>query len=157
MTPGLARGPPFPSKATKNSVVAVASLDKPSVPLVVGLCEIDIGSLSQVQGAKGHAVRGLHWEGDEIWSWSQAAHLGRPAPNLISGWEDADLSLSHGVESLTVEDSDSEAENGGVALDNKARNEHIDGEDVEPFKVVESSRPEMSTKGIIDTSSSGFC
>ena len=70
MTPGLAGGPPFPKEATKNAVAAVASIENPSVPKVVGICEIDIGSLSQVQGAKGHALRSEHWEGDELWAWS---------------------------------------------------------------------------------------
>jgi translation initiation factor 2D len=90
MTPGLARGPPFPPKATKGSVVAVAGLERPSVPVVVGTCEIDVSGLQSVQGVKGHAVRGLHWCGDEIWSWSSSGQKGREPPEALEGWDDID-------------------------------------------------------------------
>ncbi|KKY28727.1 putative translation machinery-associated protein [Diplodia seriata] len=42
MTPGLQNGPPFPQKAKKGAVVAVASLENPTVPVAVGVCEIDV-------------------------------------------------------------------------------------------------------------------
>ncbi|EOD52216.1 putative rna binding protein ligatin protein [Neofusicoccum parvum UCRNP2] len=56
MTPGLQNGPPFPQKAKKGAVVAVASLESPTVPVTVGVCEIDVSALQQVQGARGHAL-----------------------------------------------------------------------------------------------------
>lgn len=157
MTPGLARGPPFSSKAIKDSIVAIASLDKPSVPMVVGICEIDVASLQQVQGAKGHAVRGEHWDGDEIWAWSPAGKPGGSAPEHIEGWEvDADdTSLREGVEHLAVEEEDDDAEEGGVSLSQgseqhprpELRNGFVEGEDAEPYERVEEEEKELSTKG----------
>ncbi|KAG0154896.1 hypothetical protein PDIDSM_468 [Penicillium digitatum] len=88
MTPGLANEPPFPERAIKGAVVAVASLDRHTVPLFVGICEIDVSALGEVQGTKGHAVRGLHWEGDELWAWSSASLPGRPAPEYLEGWDE---------------------------------------------------------------------
>ncbi|EAU39095.1 conserved hypothetical protein [Aspergillus terreus NIH2624] len=88
MTPGLADEPPFPERAVKGAVVAVAGLDKHTVPMFVGICEIDVSALGEVQGTKGHAVRGLHWEGDEIWAWSSASRPGQPAPEYLEGWDD---------------------------------------------------------------------
>ncbi|KAL4895949.1 hypothetical protein BDV59DRAFT_146983 [Aspergillus ambiguus] len=88
MTPGLADDPPFPQRAVKGAVVAVAGLGRHTVPLFVGVCETDVSALGEVQGTKGHAVRGLHWEGDEIWSWSLASRPGQPAPEYIEGWDD---------------------------------------------------------------------
>lgn len=88
MTPGLANDPPFPERAVKGAVVAVASLDRHTVPLFVGVCEIDIAGLGEVQGTKGHAVRGLQWEGDEIWAWSSSSRPGQPAPEYLEGWDD---------------------------------------------------------------------
>ena len=157
MTPGLARGPPFPTKATRDSIVAIASLEKPSVPMVVGICEIDIAKLQQVQGAKGHAVRGEHWDGDEIWAWSPAGKLGGSAPEHIDGWDTdaSDASLSEGVEHLTVEDDDEDGEEGGVSLgqelEHKTRlesqNEFVEGEDAEPYEAKGEEDKELSTKG----------
>lgn len=151
MTPGLARGPPFPSKARENSIVAIASIEKPSVPRVVGECDINVASLRQVQGAKGRAVRGHHWEGDEIWAWSQGGKPGGEAPDMIDGW-DLELEskeLNEGNDNISIGDQD---DDGGVLLDSQAdeapkdtsRNEHLEGEDAEEFKAPEK---EMTTKG----------
>ncbi|KAF9882830.1 hypothetical protein FE257_005103 [Aspergillus nanangensis] len=88
MTPGLADDPPFPERAVKGAVVAVAGLDRDTVPLFIGICEIDISALGEVQGTKGQAVRGLHWEGDEIWAWSSSSRPGQPSPAYLEGWDD---------------------------------------------------------------------
>lgn len=159
MTPGLARGPPFPSKAIKDSVVAIASLDKPSVPMVVGICEIDVASLHQVQGAKGHAVRGEHWDGDEIWAWSSVGKPGGGAPEHIEGWDvdTTDGNLRVGVDQLTIEDDDDDAEEGGVSLSQEPeqhtrlepRNEFVEGENARPYEVVGEEEKELSTKGML--------
>lgn len=87
MTPGLTRGPPFPSKATKGSVVAIAALEKPSVPMVVGICEIDVACLEKAQGVKGQAVSSEHWAGDELWAWSLSNQPGQSPPDEIRGWD----------------------------------------------------------------------
>lgn len=159
MTPGLARGPPFPSKAMKDSIVAIASLDKPSVPMVVGICEIDIASLGQVQGAKGHAVRGEHWDGDEIWAWSPAGKPGGSAPQHLEGWDvnTNDASFREGVEHLKIDDDDDDAEEGGVSLNQEPeqharlepRNEFVEGEDARPYEVVGEEDKDLSTKGMM--------
>jgi translation initiation factor 2D len=86
MTPGLAGGPPFPARAKKGAVVAVASTEHPSVPVVVGWCEIDVSALEKVQGAKGHAVRNMHWAGDEAWSYGASGRPGLEPPEEIEGW-----------------------------------------------------------------------
>lgn len=129
MTPGLVRGPPFPPKAVKNSTVAIASLEKPSVPQFVGVCLIDVASLQQVQGVKGHAVRGYHWDGDEIWAWSQGGKSGGSAPDMIEGWdladeEDKDKELINGAENLSLGDDESESAENGVPLNDEAP-EHV--------------------------------
>ena len=105
MTPGLANEPPFPERAVKDAVVAVASLDRETVPQFVGVCEIDISNLGEVQGTKGHAVRGLHWEGDELWAWNSSSRPGRPAPEYLKGWGDGDAEeIDRAVSELTLED-----------------------------------------------------
>lgn len=156
MTPGLARGPPFPSKATKDAIVAIASLEDPSVPMVVGVCEIDVSALRQVQGSKGHAVKGIHWDGDEIWAWSTSGRPGGNAPEHIDGWDIDEEShhLNVGMENLRTEEleetPDDDQGDGGVALNNpseQAHNNFVDGEDALPYEKVDVEDKELSTKG----------
>ena len=149
MIPGLARGPPFPSKAKKGAQVAIATNENPSVPLVIGTCEIDVSALTEVRGVKGHAVQGVHWDGDEIWSWNPSGKPGCSPPDNIEGWygeDDGLSSLAKGVESLAVEDT--EAEEGGVTLEKSSNeyNDFVDGEDVEPHELVSVGKV-WSTKG----------
>ncbi|KKK20037.1 RNA binding protein [Aspergillus ochraceoroseus] len=132
MTPGLANEPPFPERAVKDAVVAVASLDRETVPLFVGICEIDISALTEVRGTKGHAVRGLHWEGDELWAWSPSSRPGQPAPEYIQGWSDEEEDgegeageIQEGVEGLALGDREtalavSSAEQVGEPSDEQA-------------------------------------
>ena len=158
MTPGLARGPPFPAKAAKGAIVAVASLDRPSVPSVVGICEIDISSLREIQGAKGHAVQVQHWDGDELWAWNQNGKPGGSAPNSIEGWDTNDESdcLKDSVQDLELEEHDEGAGQGGVPIhiggnvadgnENK-RNVFVEGEDGKHSADPEVEKKELSTKG----------
>lgn len=119
MTPGLVGGPPWPENAKTGAVVAVASLERPTVPVWVGTCKIDVSSLGRVQGAKGAAVEGVHWEGDELWGWSQFGSSGRPAPASIDGWDIPSGDIEEGVEKLELDanDEDEDGQDGGVALD----------------------------------------
>lgn len=115
MTPGLANEPPFPERAVKGAVVAVASVDRHTVPLFVGICEIDVSALGEVQGTKGHAVRGLHWEGDELWAWSSASLPGRPAPEYLEGWdEDETEDVEEQMGELRIEDDGATTASGGI-------------------------------------------
>jgi translation initiation factor 2D len=157
MTPGLARGPPFPVAATKGSVVAIASLDTPSVPMVVGVCEIDVGELKAVAGEKGRAVRGMHWEGDELWAWSSGGRGGGANPTALEGWilkgEDGLQDLAAETDKLRMDDADIETEDdGGVPLgdfegSNPRHDTLFEREDAPPFKDKQVEGKELSTKG----------
>ncbi len=121
MTPGLVGGPPWPEGAKMGSIVAVAGLERPTVPVWVGTCKIDVSSLGRVQGSKGAAVEGVHWEGDEIWNWSQSGIGGRPGPDHIEGWDISSADVKDGVNKLDLEDNDEDdGPEGGVALDTSA-------------------------------------
>ncbi|KAI9652114.1 MAG: hypothetical protein M1831_007200 [Alyxoria varia] len=157
MTPGLA-GPPFPTNATKGAIVAVASIEKPSVPAVVGTCLVDVSSLKQTQGVKGQAVQTFHWEGDELWNWSTSGRSGAGAPDGIPEWTNQAGHLAERMNSLDVDDEDEEEADGGVAL-SKAdqvthnnppqRNTFVAGEDIPVENVDENYAEEgMSTKEI---------
>jgi translation initiation factor 2D len=114
MTPGLQRGPPFPKKATKGAIVAIASLEAPTVPMAVGECAIDVSALDNVQGMKGHAVSTFHWAGDELWSWSSTGKAGVEPPSIIEGWDDEkgeEVDLAERTAAVHLD-----AEQGGVAL-----------------------------------------
>jgi translation initiation factor 2D len=135
-------GPPFPERAVKGAVVAVASLEKPTVPLFVGVCEIDVAGLAKVQGAKGHAVKGVQWDGDEIWAWSSSARPGQPSPEFLEGGDDEVDGIEGGVDGLDLEDmtkNDKGGEEGGVSLGGA-------GED-EPDSLPEAALKEPTTKG----------
>ncbi|KAL1648786.1 hypothetical protein SLS58_001966 [Diplodia intermedia] len=148
MTPGLQNGPPFPQKAKKGAVVAVASLENPTVPVAVGVCEIDVSALQQVQGARGHAVRSVHWAGDEIWAWSTSGKEGGAPPEHLEGWygENAEVeAVADQLEGTDLKD----VEDGGVQLDPKVPAEGADGEVVskeEKFEYAEDQ--ELTTKEI---------
>lgn len=135
MTPGLANEPPFPQRAVKGAVVAVAGLDRWTVPLFVGVCEIDVSSLGEVQGTKGHAVKGLHWEGDELWAWSSSSRPGQPAPEYLEGW-DEEKQEQDGASAGEVEEGV-----GGLTLDEK-ENAPTKGEDEEEISGASPDQPE---------------
>lgn len=117
MTPGLA-GPPFPPGATKGAVVAVASLDHASVPVAVGTCEIDISALQETRGAKGHAVKSIHWAGDDLWDWSTSGKSGVSPPHELEGWISGEASISASLQNQSLNDDHDEedADEGGVSL-----------------------------------------
>ena len=166
MTPGLARGPPFPSGATKNAIVAVASLDQPSVPVFVGICEVDVSSLVKVQGAKGHAVRGVHWAGDEIWTWTEAGIGGRQVPQKLEGWDvQGHEGAGNGIQNLSIADDDGDEDDdpqGGAPLtadapDSAAAQKKQSTNQIDPNEVAEVvEERELTTKEIDDAFHNAF-
>ncbi|KAL6707030.1 hypothetical protein ACN47E_004782 [Coniothyrium glycines] len=166
MTPGLQRGPPFPKGATKGAIVAIASLEAPTVPMAVGTCDIDVSALDNVHGLKGHAVSTFHWAGDELWAWSATGKPGANPPDTIAGWDDQDdqddseSSLAQRTAAVDLDDQD-----GGVALGHhpaeqsaSASNRHVDGQDAPAnpdfVDVVEDC--ELTTKEIDDAFKNAF-
>ncbi|KAK3069082.1 hypothetical protein LTR53_012859 [Teratosphaeriaceae sp. CCFEE 6253] len=115
MTPGLARGPPFPERAKKGVVVAVASLEQPSVPVAVGVCEIDVSALQKAQGERGCSVVNMHWAGDELWNYSTNDRPGRQVPEELEGWARVldEPGLTEKTAEMDLDDGDDE---GGVSL-----------------------------------------
>lgn len=100
----------FDEKAVKNAVVAVAGHATDTVPRWVGISKVDIHTLGD--DAKGTAAEGLHWEGDEIWSWSAMNKGGVPAPSAIEGWPGLTAGLEEDVNSLGLEDDDDDGPEG---------------------------------------------
>ena len=162
MTPGLA-GPPFPAKAKKDAIVAIASLEEPSVPVAVGTCVIDVANLQTTQGAKGQAVETFHWAGDELWDWSTSGRSGVAAPKEIAEWlgEESEQ-LAEAMASTTIDDD--EDETGGVALDpggpereaTTQRNDHVEGEDAPASQLDDGGSPKMTTADIDDAFLNAF-
>lgn len=158
MTPGLQRGPPFPKGAKKGAIVAVASLEAPTIPMVVGQCEIDVSALDKVQGMKGQAVSSFHWMGDELWSWSSSAKPGMDPPDIIEGWDDKkdeDATLAERTAAVDLDE-----EGGGVSLDSAPtqrsdleQNQEIEGEDApqNPDFIDVVDDKELTTKGMCIT------
>ncbi|KAK9365318.1 hypothetical protein V1509DRAFT_585440 [Lipomyces kononenkoae] len=64
MLPGLI--PPFPSSLKTGSIVAIASNERPTVPLAVGVCNLDLGTITKVQGQHGKAILIVQCYGDEL-------------------------------------------------------------------------------------------
>ena len=153
MTPGLA-GPPFPSGAVKGAIVAVASLEKPSVPMVVGICEIDVAALQEVRGVKGHAVKSSHWAGDEVWAWSLSGKPGGDAPEHTEGWVVDEISINEGAKNLSIDNGEDDS-TGGIPINtdseqksqDEPHNPYVEGEEVEVYDQVNVEEKELSTKG----------
>jgi translation initiation factor 2D len=152
MTPGLTRGPPFPVKAKKNTIVAVASIEKSSVPAFVGVCEVDVSALEKVQGAKGHAVKGVHWEGDELWAWGYAGTGGRKSPEHVDGWDDLSsvAGLGKGVKNMAIEEDDVDGQDeGGVSLEEPpSQKSHKERVSEAPNELEEEETAEPSTEEV---------
>ena len=103
----------FDERAKKGSIVAVAGHKSDTVPRWVGTSKVDIPALQD--SATGTAAEGLHWEGDELWSWSSLNKGGSEAPESIPGWQ----GLTAEREEAEDEDDGPEDEHvqGGVALE----------------------------------------
>ncbi|KAI8943496.1 hypothetical protein NX059_001498 [Plenodomus lindquistii] len=162
MTPGLQRGPPFPRGATKGAVVAIASLEAPTVPMAVGTCEINVSALDQVQGVKGQAVSTFHWVGDELWAWSSTNKPGSDPPDLIPRWDEEAADDTSLVDRTAAMDLDDE---GGIALTTDSpeqseaeKRQGVDGNDapssLDFVDVVDEQ--ELTTKEIDDAFVNAF-
>ncbi|EMD87647.1 hypothetical protein COCC4DRAFT_166050 [Bipolaris maydis ATCC 48331] len=166
MTPGLQRGPPFPRHATKGAIVAIASLEAPSVPMAVGECIVDVSALGSTQGAKGHAVSTIHWAGDELWSWSATGKPGRNPPDAIDGWDaDAshDASLADRAAAIHLDGDDDQ--DGGIPLGTTPADpsppetqDAVQGEDApsNPDFIDTLDDKELTTKEIDDAFKNAF-
>ncbi|XP_014561979.1 hypothetical protein COCVIDRAFT_33231 [Bipolaris victoriae FI3] len=166
MTPGLQRGPPFPKNATKGAIVAIASLEAPSVPMAVGECIVDVSALGSTQGTKGHAVSTIHWAGDELWSWSAAGKPGRDPPDTIDGWDSdtsPDASLADRTAAIHLDGDDDQ--DGGVPLGTTPADpsppetlDAIQGEDApsNPDFIDTLEDKELTTKEIDDAFKNAF-
>nr|POF11529.1 translation machinery-associated protein 64 [Quercus suber] len=160
MTPGLAGGPPFPARARKDAVVGIASTERPSVPVAVGVCEIDVSRLEKVQGAKGHAVENLHWAGDELWAYSSGGKVGLQPPEEIEGWMKVlgENGLVEQTADLGLEDGE---EDGGVTLEDEHRSGSVANGDMKSSlaEVVDTSAADaksLTQKEIDDSFRSAF-
>lgn len=121
MIPGLvkARGTQWDRRATKGSIVAVAGMTRDTVPLWVGTCEVDVSQLGDdFRSQKGIAVKGLHWEGDEVWSWATVAGAGGQAgPSSLDGWRGLASGVQTAMGHMTLSAADEDGgEDGGVSL-----------------------------------------
>ncbi|KAK7538817.1 uncharacterized protein J3D65DRAFT_645720 [Phyllosticta citribraziliensis] len=123
MTPGLQNGPPFPEKAKEGAAVAIASLESPTVPMAVGVCEIDVSALRDVRGAKGHAVKMIQWAGDELWAWSTGGKPGISPPEHLDGWLANQSDVEQIQAQLDAADLQDEDDNGGVNLPSVGKND----------------------------------
>ena len=141
MTPGLANGPPFPAKAKQGSVVAIASLESPSVPVVVGRCEIDVSALGSVQGSRGHAVQTMHWAGDEMWAYGPTGKTGTSPPDHIQAWlpdHVDEQEINTHIASMGLDDD----EEGGVEVGSGPQDRPMDNE-----PVADAENVQMTIKG----------
>lgn len=112
----------FDQRAKKDVIVAVAEHKSDTVPRWVGVSKIDVSSMQD--NATGTAVEGLHWEGDELWSWSALNKGGSPAPDAIDRWPGLAAGIERDTETLDIDDDEGEDENidGGVALSGSTSN-----------------------------------
>lgn len=139
---GNGSGNGWDARAKKGAVVAVAGLRKDTVPMWVGTCDVDVSRLgNDLRGQKGVAVKGLHWAGDEVWSWRPLGSGGREAPEgPLEGWPGLAEDMTSAVKDMKLEDDDEDDEEGGgggVALKNAA-------EDSQPSQSRGKERSELA-------------
>lgn len=156
MTPGLAAGPPFPPKARKNVIVGIASTERPTVPMAVGTCEIEVCDLEKVQGAKGHAVENLHWSGDELWSFSLKSTPGQEPPEEVAGWLKVleERGLVEKTAALALEED--QDDNGGVPLENGHQGNANSKSEAEDISEASAATVTLTQKEIDDAFRNAF-
>lgn len=143
----------FDRRAVKGSIVAVAGHKSDTVPRWVGTSKLDISGLQE--NATGTAAEGLHWEGDELWSWSSLNKGGSAGPDTIDGWP----GLSHGLEQDTEEldlDDEDEQGDGGVALSNSISDLNHTNGDTKEQDDVDTEEYIPTTKEVDDAFMEAF-
>lgn len=109
MVPGLVkpRGAAWDRRAVRGAPCAVAGLRRATVPTWLGACEVDVARLGDdLRGQRGVALKGLHWVGDEAWSWRPLGAGGRDPPDALEGWP----GLADAVGGLALDDADAKAD-----------------------------------------------
>ncbi|RSL98984.1 hypothetical protein CEP52_009973 [Fusarium oligoseptatum] len=158
MIPGLIKAPSaeWDSRAITGSVVAVAGMQKDTVPLWIGTCQVDICKLPpSVRGQKGVAVKALHWAGDECWSWRPLGSGGQAPPESLDGWPGLTAGAAEGIQQMSLEDNEDdghEADN-GAPVENSA---HEEGSPKDDKDAAEEEEYEPTTKDIDDAFQKAF-
>lgn len=153
MIPGLvkAKGTSWDSRAITGAVVAVAGLARDTVPLWVGTCDLDVSKLGDdLRGQKGVAVKGLHWAGDEAWSWRPVGTGGQEAPESVEGWKGLTQDVTSSIGEASLKDDGDE--DGGASLGDNANSHSIVREDL----VEEAEEREPTTKEVDDAFHEAF-
>ncbi|KAK6840802.1 hypothetical protein PG987_001662 [Apiospora arundinis] len=155
MIPGLvkSRGAAWDARAKKGAVVAVAGLQKDTVPMWVGTCDVEVCKLgNDLRGQKGVAVKGLHWAGDEVWSWRPLGSGGREAPEALEGWQGLTEDMTGAIKDMKLEDEEADADaddGGGVALSSNKTTEDPQSRGRDDLAEVVDV-PEPTTKEVDD-------
>ncbi|KAK5071707.1 hypothetical protein LTR64_004514 [Lithohypha guttulata] len=110
----------FDSRATKGAVVAVAGHVSDTVPRWVGISKVDVSTLQD--SATGTAAEGLHWEGDELWTWSALNKGGTAAPSALEGWPSLKFRIEQNMDNLDLDDDDDDDDD-----DDGPEGEHVTG------------------------------
>ncbi|KAM0437859.1 hypothetical protein ACHAPT_002224 [Fusarium lateritium] len=158
MIPGLVKAPnaEWDSRARTGSVVAVAGMQKDTVPLWVGTCQVDICNLGpSVRGQKGVAVKALHWVGDECWSWRPLGSGGQAPPDSLEGWPGLTAHLAEGIQQMSLENdkdpNDQEADAGP-----SSKSAVHEGQSSKDDRETEEEEYEPTTKEIDDAFQKAF-
>lgn len=155
MIPGLikAKGSPWDARAKAGTIVTVAGMQKDTVPMWVGTCEVDVCKLGDdLRGQKGVAVKGLHWAGDELWGWRTVGSGGRDAPSSVEGWPGLAEGASKDIGDITLEDDDGQQADGGASLDKAPETGDTSLKDT--LEVVEDREP--TTKEVDEAFTQAF-
>lgn len=148
MVPGLvkARGTAWDSRAITGAVVAIAGISRDTVPLCIGTCDLDVSQLGDdLRGQKGVAVKGLHWAGDEAWSWRPVGNGGQEAPESVQGWKGLTQDVTSSIGDVSLkDDEDVQNEDGGAPLDGATTNHGIVKDDI----AGEAEEREPTTKEV---------
>ncbi|KAK6082383.1 RNA binding protein ligatin [Seiridium cupressi] len=155
MIPGLvkASSTSWDPRAIKGAVVAVAGISKDTVPLWVGTCDIDVAKLGDdLRGQKGIAVKGLHWAGDELWSWKIVGSGGREAPDSVEGWKGLTEDIAVAVSEVHLQDGDDAHDDDGGAPLAKT----LDGNKIRVEDLVDEVEHEPTTKEVDDAFNQAF-